>query len=119
MRAVSAIIRHRGFDTSSYNHDIALLKLRKPIEYSKTIRPICLPSENVDPAGKVATVIGWGRTSEGGALPAVIQKVDVPILTSSECRNMKYKSSRITGNMLCAGGKARGKDSCQVCTIMV
>lgn len=63
MRAVSAIIRHRGFDTASYNHDIALLKLRKPIEFSKTIRPICLPTENSDPSGKIATVIGWGRTS--------------------------------------------------------
>lgn len=94
MRAVSAIIRHRSFDTASYNHDIALLKLRKPIEFTKSIRPICLPDEGADPAGKVGTVIGWGRTSEGGALPAEIQKVDVPILTPSECRNMKYKSSR-------------------------
>lgn len=44
MRAVSAIIRHRNFDTDTYNHDIALLKLRKPVEFTKSIRPICLPS---------------------------------------------------------------------------
>lgn len=44
MRAVAAVIRHRNFDSDSYNHDIALLKLRKPVDFTKNIRPICLPS---------------------------------------------------------------------------
>jgi len=44
MRAVSAIIRHKNFDGTSYNHDIALLKLRKPVTFSKQVRPVCLPS---------------------------------------------------------------------------
>lgn len=43
MRAVSAVIRHKNFDTDTYNHDIALLKLRKPVVFTKQIRPICLP----------------------------------------------------------------------------
>lgn len=46
MRAVSLVIRHRNFDPDSYNHDIALLKLRKPVEFSKNIRPVCLSSGN-------------------------------------------------------------------------
>lgn len=51
MRAVSAIIRHRNFDSNTYNHDIALLKLRKTVVFTKTIRPVCLPSSEADPAG--------------------------------------------------------------------
>jgi hypothetical protein len=43
MRAVSAIIRHRNFDVNTYNHDIALLKLRKPVTFTKRVRPVCLP----------------------------------------------------------------------------
>uniref|UniRef100_T1IDF5 Peptidase S1 domain-containing protein n=1 Tax=Rhodnius prolixus TaxID=13249 RepID=T1IDF5_RHOPR len=43
MRAVSSVIRHRNFDLESYNHDIALLKLRKPVQFSKNISPVCLP----------------------------------------------------------------------------
>ena len=43
MRAVGAVIRHRNFDMDSYNHDIALLRLRKPVTFSKTIKPVCLP----------------------------------------------------------------------------
>ncbi|XP_058056054.1 transmembrane protease serine 9-like [Anopheles bellator] len=111
MRAVTAIIRHRSFDQNSYNHDIALLKLRKPVDFTKTIRPVCLPKERSEPAGQLGTVVGWGRTSEGGTLPALVQHVDVPILTLDQCRSMKYRASRITSNMLCAG---KGKqDSCQ------
>lgn len=45
MRAVSAIIRHRNFDMNSYNHDVALLKLRKPVKFTKTVKPICLPGK--------------------------------------------------------------------------
>lgn len=100
MRAVTAIVRHRSFDSNTYNHDIALLRLRKKVPFSKTITPICLPKEKTDPAGKVATVIGWGRTSEGGTLPGKLQQVNVPILTTNQCRNMKYRASRITNNMV-------------------
>uniref|UniRef100_A0A182N9T5 Peptidase S1 domain-containing protein n=1 Tax=Anopheles dirus TaxID=7168 RepID=A0A182N9T5_9DIPT len=103
MRAVTAIIRHRSFDQNSYNHDIALLKLRKPVEFTKTIRPVCLPKERSEPAGQLGTVVGWGRTAEGGTLPALVQHVDVPILSLDQCRSMKYRASRITSNM----------DSCQ------
>lgn len=60
MRAVSAIIKHRYFDSNTYNHDIALLKLRKPITYSKNIMPVCLPSDDFDPAGKTGIAVGWG-----------------------------------------------------------
>lgn len=129
MRAVSAIIKHRNFDANSYNHDIALLKLRKSVVFSKNIKPICLPEskivrssnyvlcrhaiiiESADPAGKLGTVIGWGRTTEGGMLPGIVQEVQVPILTLHQCRAMKYRASKITNYMLCAGKGAM--DSCQ------
>lgn len=51
-RAVISITKHRHFDPDTYNNDIALLKLRKPIVFSKIIKPICLPRYNYDPAGK-------------------------------------------------------------------
>ena len=55
MRAVISIIKHKGFDTSSYNNDIALLKLRKAVEFTKNIRPICLTKDNMEPAGQVTS----------------------------------------------------------------
>ncbi|XP_014359306.2 trypsin-1 isoform X2 [Papilio machaon] len=111
MRAVNTIVRHRGFDADSYNNDIALLKLRKPVNFSRIIKPVCLPPVGTEPAGKEGIVVGWGRTSEGGQLPAVVQEVKVPILSLNQCRGMKYRASRITSNMLCAGRAST--DSCQ------
>ncbi|XP_058791264.1 transmembrane protease serine 9-like [Phymastichus coffea] len=111
MRAVGAVVRHRNFDTESYNHDVALLKLRRPVVFSKTIRPVCLPQAGSEVAGKYGTVVGWGRTKEGGMLAGVVQEVSVPILSTEQCRRMKYRASRITENMLCAGNGSQ--DSCQ------
>ncbi|XP_063894014.1 trypsin-1 isoform X2 [Helicoverpa armigera] len=111
MRAVTAIVRHRSFDPDSYNNDIALLKLRKPVNFSRIIKPVCLPPSGIDPSGKEGVVVGWGRTSEGGQLPAIVQEVRVPILSLNQCRGMKYRASRITNNMLCAGRAST--DSCQ------
>lgn len=53
-----------------------------------------------EPSGKEGLVVGWGRTSEGGQLPAVVQEVRVPILSLTQCRGMKYRASRITNNMV-------------------
>lgn len=50
-RAVTAVIKHKNFDPDTYNNDIALLRLRKPIIFSKIIKPVCLPRYNYDPAG--------------------------------------------------------------------
>ncbi|XP_075147111.1 trypsin-1 isoform X2 [Haematobia irritans] len=110
-RAVTSIVKHRHFDPETYNYDIALLRLRKPITFSKIIKPVCLPRYNYDPSGRIGTVVGWGRTSEGGELPAIINQVKVPIMSITECRNQKYKSTRITSTMLCAGRP--NMDSCQ------
>lgn len=66
----------------------------------KTIRPVCLPRSYSDPAGKQGIVVGWGRTSEGGTLPGIVQEVNVPILSLAQCRAMKYRASRITPNMV-------------------
>ncbi|XP_059482706.1 trypsin-1-like [Neocloeon triangulifer] len=111
MRAVSAIIRHKNFDGTNYNHDIALLKLRRPVTFSKQVRPVCLPSSGTDPPAKSGTVVGWGRTSEGGVIPSHVMEVQVPILSLSDCRKMQYRPSRISSYMLCAG--TANKDSCQ------
>jgi len=65
-------------------------------------------------AGEMGIVTGWGAVKEGGPVSHTLQEVYVPILSNSECRDSKYPSNRITNNMMCAGYKDGGKDSCQV-----
>ncbi len=46
--------------------DVAVLKLKTPIEFNKGAQPICLPDPSEDPAaGTKCMVAGWGRTSLG------------------------------------------------------
>jgi hypothetical protein len=62
--------------------------------------------------GDLATVTGWGATSEGGTVAAILQEVKVPLVSNAAC-GAAVESAPITGNMLCAGYLEGGKDSCQ------
>ena len=64
-KRVKRVVRHRGFDMRTLYNDVALLTLNEPVEFSETIRPVCLPSGANLYVGKKATVIGWGSLREG------------------------------------------------------
>ena len=54
----------RGLQDLLFTHDFALLKLKSPLEYSATIRPICLPaSNNTMYERQWVKAIGWGGTN--------------------------------------------------------
>lgn len=61
-------------------------------------------------------VTGWGRLSEGGTLPSVLQEVQVPIVSNDRCKMMFLRAGRhefIPDIFLCAGHDTGGQDSCQ------
>ncbi|CAJ0944830.1 unnamed protein product [Ranitomeya imitator] len=61
--AVEKIIYHQKYDDRSHDYDIALMKLEKPLNYSDSVRPVCLPQYEQDiPAGSECWVSGWGHT---------------------------------------------------------
>jgi hypothetical protein len=97
---------------------LALLKLEHAIPLGTPhIVPICLPGNEDLLIGENATVTGWGRLSEGGQLPNLLQHVQVPIMSNDKCRDMFLKSGRmeyIPDIFLCAGFETGGRDSCQV-----
>lgn len=40
---VEKAIKHSGYSTFNYNNDIALIKLKDPIIFKGSMRPVCLP----------------------------------------------------------------------------
>lgn len=64
-RNVRRVIVHRHYDAATFENDIALLELDTPVEYDQHIVPICMPEDDEDFTGKVATVSGWGRLKYG------------------------------------------------------
>lgn len=113
LASVSSIVIHPSFSSSTLNNDVAILKLATAIPTSSTIGYATLPASGSDPvADSIATVAGWGTLTQGGSSPTTLRKVDVPIVSRTECR-AQYSVSEITTNMICAGLDEGGKDSCQ------
>ncbi|XP_017860324.1 PREDICTED: transmembrane protease serine 9 [Drosophila arizonae] len=115
-RRIKRLVRHKGFEFSTLHNDIAILTLSEPVPFSTEIQPICLPTSATQKArsysGQVATVAGWGSLRENGPQPSILQKVDIPIWTNSECAH-KYGRAAPGGiieSMICAGQAS--KDSC-------
>ncbi|KAL1122499.1 hypothetical protein AAG570_002830 [Ranatra chinensis] len=74
-RGVGRKVVHPKYNFFTYEYDLALVKLDNPLEFAPHIAPICLPGSNDLLIGENATVTGWGRLSDGGTLPSVLQQV--------------------------------------------
>lgn len=61
------------------------------------------------------TVAGWGQLSEISTTSLSLRHATLPIWSEKECSKVpEFKKTGFTANMLCAGLKEGGKDSCQV-----
>merc|ERR1719243_569935 len=112
--AVTRVNNHPDYDDWTISNDICILGLADSADpSSQFIDVIELPisGEEYD-AGTMCTVTGWGTTTEGGSLGRVLQKVDVPVVSDSDCRDA-YGVNDVYDSMICAGLPQGGKDSCQ------
>ena len=93
------------------------MQLGEPALLNANVQPAALPDEHTPPlSGDVCTVSGWGVTQiYSFYLSPVLRAVDVRV--QPYCSY--YYWGRITSNMLCAGSRLGGKDSCQVGRFMV
>ncbi len=111
LSAVDRILIHPGYDSSTYDNDLALLHLKTSMS-SETLAPIGYSSMSSLAAGTSLTVMGWGATIENSPYnyPSVLRQVTIPLISDSTCASA-YPDA-ITGNMVCAGEMSGGKDSC-------
>jgi trypsin len=88
--------------------DVAVLTLAVKLPY----RPARL---NHDPElyqpGTLATVLGWGRTKEGGTTSRYLMGAAVPVVADGTCAK-DYQDFAATA-MVCAGYPQGGVDTCQ------
>ena len=110
--AVSEIIIHPDWDWSTFDNDIALLRLSSPSS-QETLSTVEPGDESLFASGVSATVTGWGALSEGGAGSNVLQQVNVDIVSNAVANAPEAYDGRVTANMIAAGFAEGGKDSCQ------
>uniref|UniRef100_A0A8C8RY19 coagulation factor Xa n=1 Tax=Pelusios castaneus TaxID=367368 RepID=A0A8C8RY19_9SAUR len=115
MHVVDKIFMHNRFVLATYDYDIALIKVKEPIKFSKYVLPACLP--DVDFANdilmkqKSGTVSGFGRLHERGRVSTKLQVLEVPYIDRNTCK--LSSTAMITENMFCAGYDNVTKDACQ------
>lgn len=113
---VEHVIIHDEFSSGHLKNDIALVRLKRKIEFNDYIRPICLPfvSTITGEEEKKYTVIGWGKVDnfleEGSPNLQFAKVVSTPV---SECNELQPQEVKpIDHTQLCAGGNL-GKDACK------
>uniref|UniRef100_A0A674J0N0 Serine protease 8 n=1 Tax=Terrapene triunguis TaxID=2587831 RepID=A0A674J0N0_9SAUR len=119
---VEQAIKNPGYTDEDSGGDLALVKLKESVTYTRSIRPICLPSASVSfPSGMTCTVTGWGNVLTSGDLPnpKTLQQLEVPVIGLETCRCL-YKINPnpadphvIQDDMMCAGYTEGKKDACQ------
>ncbi|KAM5180639.1 coagulation factor X-like [Mantella aurantiaca] len=112
---VEKIIVHPKFARSTYDFDMAVVKLKEAINYTDYIIPACLPdpdfADEVLMKEREAMVSGFGRLFERSVQATKLQMLNVPYVDRLICKqSSKFK---ITDNMFCAGYDTEVKDACQ------
>uniref|UniRef100_A0A8B9EBI2 Transmembrane serine protease 5 n=1 Tax=Anser cygnoides TaxID=8845 RepID=A0A8B9EBI2_ANSCY len=103
---VEKVIYHPLYNGSSLDYDIALMKLRIPLNFSDAIRAVCLPPSHRDLfQGTPCWVSGWGYTRPDQAL--------VPLISTRRCNSSCMYKGELTATMLCAGYPQGKIDACQ------
>jgi secreted trypsin-like serine protease len=118
-REVARIVVDPDYNPASFDNDVALVALKKPI---LTIAPISFVRANdntYDAPGTMLTVAGWGNTLAqpipGGLnFPDRMREASVPVINQNPCaQEYAVPGFTITAHMLCAGAPGSGVDACQ------
>jgi secreted trypsin-like serine protease len=107
---VSRVWKEPNFSDPGQGYDVAVLNLDRQLPY----RPVSLPGNSdsaLYAAGTNATVVGWGRTSDGGARATSLRSAVVPVVSDASCLS-SYSNYSAT-SMVCAGYPNGGVDACQ------
>jgi trypsin len=108
------VIPHPQYNRQTLDYDYALIQLSGDSAFA----PIALNNQEIaipeDGTAINVWTAGWGTVREGSyGLPRILQKVEVPLVTTKACNAPASYNGDITDRMICAGLQQGGKDSCQ------
>jgi secreted trypsin-like serine protease len=108
--AVSKVWIAPDFSDPTKGDDIAVLTVRGQLPYRPAKVADASDRASYD-TGTQATVLGWGRLSDGGARSDSLRSVVVPVVSDSACK--AAYDTYDPASMVCAGYPNGGKDACQ------
>ncbi|XP_070685827.1 coagulation factor IX [Pempheris klunzingeri] len=111
---VQRVFVHPHFHSFTFDSDIALLYLSRPVLRGPTAVPACLPDPHLSTYllqdGNRGVVTGWGRTRYLGRSSRFLRKVALPVISYQDCTASTEQV--VTDNMFCAGYLQVNMDAC-------
>ncbi|XP_044576316.1 trypsin-1-like [Cotesia glomerata] len=111
---ITVIVHEKYNERDSWRNDIALLKVKDVFIESAVVSFVSLPSPSQEvPSNSVAVVSGWGRLTEGGNTPTILQKTTIVIADQDYCQQ-KYgwHNLNIYESHICAYDPIEESGSC-------
>ncbi|KAK9874459.1 hypothetical protein WA026_002800 [Henosepilachna vigintioctopunctata] len=115
LRSVTNVEVNPDYKQYSGHGDLAILTLNKPVEYSRTIKPICLWNDYDDlryVVGKYGTVVGWGKDEGQQDYLVDPKKIEMPIVSEEVCLRSNYEFRNLTSEKTFCAGERNGKGPC-------
>lgn len=110
---LASIAVHPDYNSRRSTADVAVLHLARPSTEGTPGRLIRPAQTSLWEPGDMATVTGWGATSEGGRGSNRLLEADVPVVSDADCA-AAYGSDFFAAHHLCAGYLGEGGvDTCQ------
>ncbi|XP_028320218.1 coagulation factor X [Gouania willdenowi] len=111
---IQQVFVHPHFHSFTFDSDVALVLLTRPILRGPTATPACLPDAHLSTyllrEQNHGVVTGWGATYHLGRSSRFLRKVVLPVVSYKDCSASTRQV--ITDNMFCAGYLDVSKDSC-------
>ncbi|XP_068172819.1 coagulation factor X [Antennarius striatus] len=111
---VQQVFVHPHFHSFTFDSDLALLFLARPVVRGPTAAPACLPDPHLSKYllqdGNRGQVTGWGVTHYLGRSSRFLRKVALPVVSFRHCTASTEQV--ITDNMFCAGYLDASMDAC-------
>ncbi|XP_023342069.1 transmembrane protease serine 11A [Eurytemora carolleeae] len=103
-RKLKRIVRFPTYDEHYLHGDLALLQFETPVEYSASLRPVCLPKDEYDWGYRTSIITGWGYDEQSKNLvrpttTEILKEAEQYILPQDVC--IKYSPFPITDRMIC------------------
>ncbi|XP_063708617.1 serine protease gd-like [Culicoides brevitarsis] len=109
------IILHPDFMSkdTSFDADIAIILLKRHVQYSQYIRPLCIFSEvTKHHPGEKGTVIGWGKDHLEGTIKSYPSTIEMQLVSDATCLRAHESFQYITSSRTFCAGNANGTGPC-------
>ncbi|XP_075418705.1 coagulation factor VII-like [Tenrec ecaudatus] len=119
-RSIAQMIVPDKYSIGQSNHDIILLRLSSPVNFTDYVVPLCLPDKKFSEQTLInirfSSVSGWGQLLYKGSTALQLMTINVPRMMNQDCEEKAKRSINapaLTENMFCAGDLDGSKDACQ------